>query len=236
MDIVFTFADGRLAYDCQRCGSRCCQLDGFALPSTELRVLLQHYPTLALFTRATRTADFHALRGVGGGCPLLEEDGQCRAHHQLGYAAKPYVCKIYPANQLYLLGETLLVDLHPDCPLERVEVAGKHALRLEHDVLRETLQSYAPIPQERSAALDAPAGGAEALIAAGCGIRDVMADYAHESVLDLATRLSRAHEGETRTSLEAFAQRLARFLGGEPSSATALQHTSDPDLALALPR
>ncbi|MBW2735803.1 MAG: hypothetical protein JRH20_25735, partial [Deltaproteobacteria bacterium] len=38
------------------------------------------------------------------------------------------------------------------------------------------------------------------------------------------------------TSLEAFAQRLARFLGGEPSSATALQHTSDPDLALALPR
>lgn len=236
MEIVFTFADGRLAHDCQRCGGRCCQLDGFALPTSELKTLLEHDPTLALFARATRTAQFYALRGIGGRCPMLEDDGLCRAHGQLGYAAKPYVCKLYPANQLYLLGETLLVDLHPDCPLERVENTGPAALRLEHAALRETLLHYEAIVRSRSATLEARQEGATALIAAGCGVRDLMAQYANESVLDLATKLSEAHGGESRASLTAFAEQLVLFLRGERSSATRLKSESDPDLALTLPR
>lgn len=236
MRIVFTFADQRLAHDCQRCGDRCCGLDGFALPTEELLPLLEHEPDLALFARATRTSDYHALRGVGGRCPALRAEGGCRIHARFGYAAKPYVCKLYPANQLYQLGETLLVELHADCPVERVEVSGEHALPLLHAPLREFLSRYEKVVRGRSAPLDAPAEGADALIAAGCDIRDLMATHSAKSVIDLAAALGEVDGQEDRAGLESFASELVRFLHGEPDEAERLGRQSDADLALALPR
>jgi Fe-S-cluster containining protein len=114
--MYFTFLDGHIGYDCQRCGARCCKGLGFALGIDQLIPFITRAPQLSPFLSLQPRAT--AVFDVGDGCWLLDGDGRCGIERTAGRASKPALCRIFPF-QIRRLADTLIVDLQfLQCPLE----------------------------------------------------------------------------------------------------------------------
>lgn len=130
----FTFADGRLDYDCAACRQRCCRGKGFALDLRESTPLLAHEPGLAAHLRLGRGGALMAF-DVTDGCWFLEDDGRCRLERSRGRAAKPLTCKLFPFNRIYRVGEVRVVDMNSVlCPLEPARGQGVTHEEIEREI------------------------------------------------------------------------------------------------------
>ena len=141
--VYFPFADGALGYDCVACGARCCKREGggFGLSRAELDALDSAFGVIKSWAHPTRSPAYFSIHSPGERCVFLEPDNSCRVQATLGYAAKPLVCRLFPANQFFLLraaGQDLVLvaDLNPLCPIVPA-TAARH--RLCHGPLSQQL-------------------------------------------------------------------------------------------------
>jgi Fe-S-cluster containining protein len=119
--VYFTFASGRLAFDCVTCGAKCCRGFGyFASSERELTYQLGRRPTLKLFIDTTESGGA-LVRNLAPGCFFLGNDGRCGVQVDKGYDAKPETCRLFPFNVFRRVGRYIVVSPHPSlCPLEVV--------------------------------------------------------------------------------------------------------------------
>ena len=150
--VRFTFATGRLGYDCVSCGFQCCRGHGYGLKPTELALQLRLRPALKVFVRAdprsTSTSEVHYLvDNHAPACHFLGANGACQVHAQFGYAAKPETCRLFPFNILRLIGGHLLIAPHMAlCPLA-ISPSEHQASLSSHSLLLDELASGRSIGQ-----------------------------------------------------------------------------------------
>jgi hypothetical protein len=125
--VVFAFASGRFAYDCVGCDAQCCRGHGFDLHGTaELARHLKATPSLVFFLRpVVEKGEVFRVGNCQPACFYLSDDGQCEIQRRHGYAAKPETCRLFPFNNIRIVGDHLLVAPHLSlCPLRVVPIPG----------------------------------------------------------------------------------------------------------------
>ena len=144
--VYFPFADGLLAYNCPKCGYRCCKGAGFAATPSEFVTLRRHYPALAYFTAVAQKAAEPLVQLVNFSpqCFFLRGDGLCDVHVQHGRDAKPFVCKSFPINAFRLAGDVLVADVNFLCPLELWSGAAEDT-RIHHADLLVDIVEHADV-------------------------------------------------------------------------------------------
>ena len=140
--IYFAFPDGVFHHVCPECTALCCRGQGFAGNlKREMGFLLEQYPPLAAFV-TDRERNLITCSTPTGQCFFLRSDNLCQIEVQYGKARKPGVCLLFPFNDFYKIGETVVVAPHFMCPLRLHlpsapgQVEGTHA-RLE-EAIKET--------------------------------------------------------------------------------------------------
>ena len=163
-DVYFAFASGRLSYDCVSCNAQCCRGHGYFI--TRTRELGSHArrPGLPLFigvSDAGNSSQYY-VSNCAPGCFFLSNDGRCQIHAEHGYSAKPETCRLFPFNNLSLLGRFLIVAPHDYlCPLEVVP-AGRTNIQSAHATLTAVMSAegiHATVPR-----LSLPVGDLQATI------------------------------------------------------------------------
>jgi Putative zinc- or iron-chelating domain len=140
-DVYFTFASGRLNYDCVTCNAKCCRGFGYLVTRPEMQRQLELRPSLPLFVDRSgqhEGAPYH-IGNCAPSCFFLTEAGRCEIHSRLGYAAKPETCRLFPFNNLRRVGGYLVVGPHQSlCPLEVVP-SGMTSRCSDHDALLDAM-------------------------------------------------------------------------------------------------
>lgn len=132
--VLFTWPDRVFSYECRGCGA-CCKGLGIGLDAAggQLEPLTAAYPQLIPFLR--RRGDAVTAFNPRDRCWFLADDGLCRVETDLGRAAKPASCRLFPFNRVFRIGSWTVVDYNSViCPLraDRAPTAASHA-----DVLAE---------------------------------------------------------------------------------------------------
>lgn len=123
-EMLFTWPDRGLSYDCRGCGA-CCKGLGIGVDAAggQLSELLSRYPPLVPFVRK-RGATW-TLFNPRGRCWFLDDDGLCKIEIDHGRDAKPASCRLFPFNRVFVLGRHTIVDYNSVvCPLRRVDGDG----------------------------------------------------------------------------------------------------------------
>ncbi len=109
-------------WDCHSCGF-CCRSTKFKLSDDDLKKLREQqwekhpdFRGLPIVTRHGWLRKYYQLgKRPDGACIFLTEDNLCRIHRDLGEAAKPLVCRLFPF-QLVPLEKFAFVTLRQYCP------------------------------------------------------------------------------------------------------------------------
>jgi len=149
----FTFPDRSLHYDCPKCGQACCRGKGVLLDvAAELVQLAAHRPRAAFALQAR--AGTPLMKQAHDGCAMLMPDGLCSVEVEQGRARKPAVCRLFPFNKVFQLGEARVIDFAAAfCPLEDVadqrtgQAWSDLAAELEELSGRDILQTGYPLPE-----------------------------------------------------------------------------------------
>jgi Fe-S-cluster containining protein len=127
--VLFTWPDRVFSYACRGCGA-CCKGLGIGLDAAggQLEPLTTAYPQLIPFLR--RRGDALTAFNPRDRCWFLADDGLCRVETELGRAAKPASCRLFPFNRVFRLGSWTVVDYNSViCPLraDRAATATSYA-------------------------------------------------------------------------------------------------------------
>src|SRR5262245_35334676 len=115
--IFFAFPDGALDYVCAECTALCCRGQGFAGSlKREMSFLFRTYPPLAAMVTA-RESSVVTCSTPAGRCYFLRSDNLCQIEVENGQKYKPGVCLLFPFNDFYRIGKTVVVAPHYLCPL-----------------------------------------------------------------------------------------------------------------------
>src|SRR5438477_5829436 len=139
MEFFFTFLDRSLAYDCVKCGQQCCRGYGLELDRTEIVRFARIEPRLAVLLPPHAHLT-HGMIESTDGCWMLQKDGWCHIETQLGRAAKPVTCRLFPFNKITTIGTTRFVDFASlGCPLQDASAArtGQSWEGLAAEILQE---------------------------------------------------------------------------------------------------
>ena len=134
--IYLAFPDGALHYDCESCQALCCRGHGIAARADrELLTLLRMKPDVSRWVVRQR-GSMAFLTTPHHGCWFLDAQNHCSVELTAGRAHKPSVCRAFPFNHAWALGEARVVAPHFLCPLQlRLGAAeplhGQHARVLE---------------------------------------------------------------------------------------------------------
>ena len=109
-------------WDCHSCGF-CCRSTKFKLSDEDLKKLREQqwekhpdFQGVEIVTQHGRLRKYYQLgKRPDGSCIFLADDNLCRIHKELGEAAKPLVCRLFPF-QLVPLEEFAFVTLRQYCP------------------------------------------------------------------------------------------------------------------------
>lgn len=108
-------------WDCHGCG-RCCHQTIVALSAADRAKLLEQrwnehaeYRGLRIMRRGLLGGGYTLAKRADGACIFLLPDGRCRIHAELGFEAKPLVCRMFPF-QLVPLAQHANVTLRRYCP------------------------------------------------------------------------------------------------------------------------
>ncbi|MBX3134062.1 MAG: YkgJ family cysteine cluster protein [Gemmatimonadaceae bacterium] len=159
--VYFAFASGRFGYDCLACGAKCCRGYGYRLGSpgaTDAQLTLR--PAVRFFMEPSGRSGGVQLqtKNCPPGCFFLDAGNLCGIQRNSGYDAKPETCRLFPFNNMSLVGEHLVVAPHPGlCPLE-VREGGRTSTDSDHDALFAAMRAHgieAPVSTAVPSGLDA---------------------------------------------------------------------------------
>jgi len=143
-NVFFSFANGRLTYDCRACPTHCCRQGfGYWLNSEEERQSqLTDRPYLQFFLEPDPRPGYQKLHNHPPGCFFLSDDGHCSIHRDKGPAAKPLTCQLFPFNRMLLVENLLVVGARASaCPIQAVPIQRKSPLS-SHDFLFRTMARH----------------------------------------------------------------------------------------------
>jgi hypothetical protein len=191
--VYFSFADGALGYDCDECGYRCCRGASFGATQSEMVQLGKHYPRLPMFVQPQRDPNepLVGLQNFAPSCFFLGDNGHCRIQTEHGRALKPYVCRVFPANQLQRSGVILFVSTNFLCPLRP---AREGDARVRYADIIADLQASIEVPTQLPSTDEALLP--EALLTHEAFLRDLPIDE------DLLTRIARCDVMSSRWDKE----------------------------------
>jgi hypothetical protein len=118
--VLFGFPSRGLTYDCYACGALCCRGHGYRLEAkAEIDAQLELQPLVGLFFADQEDRPGSTFtQNCPPSCFFLTEQGRCRVQAVKGYAAKPETCRLFPFNDIRIVGDFLVVLPHPHlCPL-----------------------------------------------------------------------------------------------------------------------
>lgn len=140
--LFFAFPDQVYDYACSDCTALCCKGGSFGgNMDREMGPLLEKYPALASFTTECRGKMSRFITPKGG-CFFLSQNGGCGIEQELGKAAKPVDCSLFPFNVFRRLGDTVIVTPHFFCPLRIHDPrSGKHVAGVHEDLKGPILRS-----------------------------------------------------------------------------------------------
>lgn len=147
--VLFTWPDRVFSYECRGCAA-CCKGLGIGLDAAggQLEPLAASYPQLIPFLR--RRGDAMTAFNPRDRCWFLADDGLCRVETELGRAAKPASCRLFPFNRVFRMGSWTVVDYNSViCPLraDRAPTAASHAeLLAEIDGVADPAIVGTPLP------------------------------------------------------------------------------------------
>lgn len=109
-------------WDCHQCG-HCCKGSVVPLSTTDVeRLTAQHwektpeFATTPVMVRENLLGHTHKLaQRPDGSCVFLLPDGRCHIHAQLGFDAKPLVCRMFPL-QIVPRDNSAVLTLRRACP------------------------------------------------------------------------------------------------------------------------
>ncbi len=133
VDLFLAFPDGVYHYVCAECTAICCKGHGLSATKAEMPVLLTRYPATGSLAHG-RSGSVITLSTLTNACVFLDTDELCRIEKDLGRAAKPSLCKLFPFNAYKRIGRTIAVYPHFLCPFRLQiparpgKVEGTHAL------------------------------------------------------------------------------------------------------------
>jgi hypothetical protein len=137
--IYFSFADGVLDYKCAECTAFCCRGFGMQISvSRDLPLMKKHYPEVASLA-FWRDGDQLFLTTPVTGCTLLQGTF-CGFEQKLGKDHKPVGCTLFPFNNLFYVGNTLVVAVHHVCPLQLTIPARPGAVQGTHSAIASTIR------------------------------------------------------------------------------------------------
>jgi Fe-S-cluster containining protein len=141
--VYFPFGSGRLGYDCVGCKATCCKGHGYGIQAGhELQAQLQTSPSVRFFLEDVSLSHGrnYTMRNCAPGCFFLTTDGRCGIQAQHGYEAKPETCRLFPFNNIRLVGKYLIAAPHTGlCPLAVLPPSTRSALS-EHEALIDAMR------------------------------------------------------------------------------------------------
>jgi Fe-S-cluster containining protein len=140
-NVYFAFGDGRFGYDCVACEAQCCRGHGYrATSSAQVLYQLNRSPLMRFFT-ASDDGSTASVRNLPPACFFLTEGNRCGIHAEHGFGAKPETCRLFPFNNLVLIGSYLVVSPHVNlCPLE-LNLSSTPRDESRHDALFDAMAS-----------------------------------------------------------------------------------------------
>jgi hypothetical protein len=214
-ELYLAFPDGVFHYECAQCNAFCCRGYGFAGSfEREMRPLFARYPMIqGMATK--RTGDFVVFSTPASGCILLGSDNRCRIEKDLGKAAKPSICRLFPFNSFTRIGKTVVVSPHFLCPL-RVEVParpgeveGTHS-RVEAAVRDSGILDKFYIDQNVPRLSLHPSSDAASVLRREIRFRDLCSKAIGRR------RFRDVLESESSEGLDEFVERATRLMGSKP--------------------
>jgi hypothetical protein len=138
-NIYFSFADGLIDYKCAECTAFCCKGFGLLLSvRRDLPLMNKHYPSVTALA-LWRDGDQLFLNTPATGCTLLEGTS-CGVEKEFGKDRKPAGCTLFPFNNLFSVGKTLIVAIHHICPLRLVVPPRPGDVQGTHSVIAATIR------------------------------------------------------------------------------------------------
>ena len=156
--VYFAFGSGRLGYDCEVCGAKCCKGFGYQIAdSHEYSAQVSERPAMALFIEldgSPTSFSRSVVKNCPPGCFFLSETGLCEVHATAGALAKPETCRLFPFNNFTLIGRHLIVAPHTGlCPLEVLDDQHLSGLS-DHNTLLRSMAVRAIVAQPKQVLLD----------------------------------------------------------------------------------
>ncbi len=116
-ELLFTFPDAMLSYDCATCSERlCCRAGGINLSTKGRGDKLLHSAQNLHLEIIPQMGGMLFLPTLPSGCHFLE-NGQCQLH---GSDLYPAYCELYPFTLMALADNTVIVAPDPRCPTHPV--------------------------------------------------------------------------------------------------------------------
>jgi len=144
----FAFPDGVFHHVCAECTALGCRGQGFAGSlQREMNFLLKEFPQLGTFV-TDRERNLVTCATPTGQCFFLRSDNLCQIEVQFGKLKKPGVCLLFPFNDFYRIGNTVVVAPHFMCPLRLHLPAKPGQVEGSHARIQEALNETALLEPE----------------------------------------------------------------------------------------
>jgi hypothetical protein len=144
-NVYFSFASGRLGYDCVSCNAQCCRGHGYTIQAwRELRPQIERRPAMRWFLEPSGepASTSLAVRNCMPGCFFLTESGLCEVQRDHGHDAKPETCRLFPFNNFKVCDGYLIVAPHSGlCPLSAAS-ATEYRAESDHQALIEAMAAH----------------------------------------------------------------------------------------------
>jgi len=146
--LFFAFPDGVLHHVCAECTAICCRGHGFAGSlKREMPFLFRQYPALGSMV-VEREKDLVTCATPAGQCFFLRPDNLCQIEVEHGRAKKPGICLLFPFNDFYRIGNTLVIAPHFMCPLRLSLPSAPDKVEGAHAKIEETIRQTAIVDPE----------------------------------------------------------------------------------------
>lgn len=135
--LLFSFPDGLLSYNCSNCHSKaCCRGSGLNLsPSGRGALLLRSCPAMQMEVQPQSKNMLFAPH-LPSGCRFIDKAGNCTLY---GQEKRPPYCELYPFTLMAIVGDTIVSGPDPRCPLT-VNLDGQGIKHQEISSLFDTLE------------------------------------------------------------------------------------------------
>lgn len=136
MEIIFSFPNDRINFDCETCSAVCCHVNNYLLMNDKQYAAAKYYNPIAA-ELSNKNGNSYYLR-AGKQCWFLKNH-KCLIHENQGKEMKPQSCSVYPLKVWLLRDNLAIVDYIP-CPDFFIKESSINSIK--HSEYRDSIVDY----------------------------------------------------------------------------------------------